>query len=127
MRVYIICNDGITLCRTAPSILNNGESDAGNCNTTVAPAGSAAPPTGVTQSRSSSPKARDCAAITEYLSGFASITRLPGRTRGRSRIGAQVPSDKQQGVVLPPTASLSPCASPTARHNRQTVRLLDIP
>ena len=25
MRVYIICNDGITLCRTAPSILNNGE------------------------------------------------------------------------------------------------------
>ena len=25
MRVYIIGNDGITLCRTAPSILNNGE------------------------------------------------------------------------------------------------------
>jgi hypothetical protein len=25
MRIYIIGNDGITLCRTAPSILNNGE------------------------------------------------------------------------------------------------------
>jgi hypothetical protein len=25
MRIYIIANDGITLCRTAPSILNNGE------------------------------------------------------------------------------------------------------
>ena len=25
MRVYIIGNDGITLCRTAPSIFNNGE------------------------------------------------------------------------------------------------------
>jgi len=29
-------------------------------------------------------------------------------------IGAQAPSDKQQGVVLPPTASSSPCVSPTA-------------
>src|ERR1700745_148367 len=25
MRVYIICNDGITLCRTAPATLNDGE------------------------------------------------------------------------------------------------------
>src|SRR4029077_7839676 len=58
----------------------SGDIDAGNCNTTVAPAGSAVHPTGVTQSRSSSPKARDRAAITEYFSGFASITRLPGRT-----------------------------------------------
>jgi hypothetical protein len=65
--------------------------DAGNCNTTVAPAGSAAHPTGVTQSRSSSAKARDRAAIIEYLSGFASITRLPGRTRGRSGIGHMWP------------------------------------
>src|SRR5580700_8988652 len=62
----------------------SGDIDAGNCNTTVAPAGSAAHPTGVTQSRSSSPKARDRAAIALYLSGFASITRLPGRTGGRS-------------------------------------------
>src|ERR1700738_3518862 len=67
----------------------SGDIDAGNCNTTVAPAGSAAHPTGVTQSRSSSPKARDRAAITEYLSGFASITSLLGRTRGRSGIGAE--------------------------------------
>jgi hypothetical protein len=25
MRVYIICNDGITLCRTAPATVNDGE------------------------------------------------------------------------------------------------------
>jgi hypothetical protein len=37
--------------------------------------------------------------------------------------GAQTPSDKQQGLVLPPTASLSACASPTARHNPKTVAI----
>ena len=25
MRVYIVSNDGITLCRTAPAAVNNGE------------------------------------------------------------------------------------------------------
>jgi hypothetical protein len=45
----------------------SGDIDGGNCNTTVAPPGSAAHPTGVTQSRSSSAKARDRAAIAEYL------------------------------------------------------------
>ena len=45
----------------------SGDIDAGNCNMTVAPSGSAAHPTGVTQSRSSSAKARDRAAIAEYL------------------------------------------------------------
>jgi hypothetical protein len=45
----------------------SGDIDAGNCNTTVAPAGSAADPTGVAQSRSSSPKAKVRAGIAEYL------------------------------------------------------------
>src|SRR5580692_4719220 len=87
----------------------SGDIDAGNCNTTVAPAGSAAHPTGVTQSRSSSPKARDRAAITEYLSGFASITRLPGRTGGRSGIGASRPLRRIPAIVtfLNPQPALS--------------------
>ena len=46
----------------------SGDIDRGNCNTTVAPAGSAAHPAGIAQSRSSSAKARDRAGIARYLS-----------------------------------------------------------
>jgi len=45
----------------------SGDIDAGNCNTTVAPAGSVAHPIVVAQSRSSSAKARIRAGIAEYL------------------------------------------------------------
>src|ERR1700738_5296805 len=55
----------------------SGDIDAGNCNTTVAPASSAAHPTGVTQSRSSSPKAKDRAAIALYLGEIA--TKRPAK------------------------------------------------
>jgi Acetyltransferase (GNAT) domain len=63
-------------------------------------------------------------AIWRYLLDIDWMARSPliiiGLATGRTAaLGAQAPSDKQQGVVLPPTASLSPCASRTARHYRQ--------
>jgi hypothetical protein len=45
----------------------SGDINGGNCNTTVAGAGSAAHPAAVTQSRSNNAKARDRAAIAGYL------------------------------------------------------------
>jgi len=49
-------------------LTDSGDIEDGNCNTTVWPAGSAAHAAGVTQSRSSSAKARDRAGIATYLS-----------------------------------------------------------
>src|ERR1700738_4110674 len=55
----------------------SGDIDAGNCNTTAAPASSAAHPAGVTQRRTSSPKAKDRAAIALYLGEIA--TKPPAK------------------------------------------------
>ena len=61
----------------------SGDIDGGNCNTTVVPACSAAPPAGGAQIRNNRARAMGRVGIMEYLSGYVPITRLPGRLAWR--------------------------------------------